>query len=140
MTQLIVIPLIFENENFYSFDREMGAFGWTSEIDIMLLMFCLISPITGILGNIGYYASFKYFPVQVVAGFMLIEPFFGQIVGIVLGQDNIPGILTWIGGVTVTAGFILSIVGEKLKATKNVCKNEQEAVMLELSQLISEGP
>ena len=56
------------------------------------MMLGMIAPITGIIGNLGYYSAYWNFPIQVVVGFMLLEPFFGQIVGIILQQDDYPGI------------------------------------------------
>ena len=139
ITQLVVMPFLVQDANFYSFDIEKGAFGWASDPFVILIMFGLIAPVTGILGNVGYFFAFTYFPVQIVWGFMLIEPFFGQIVGILLGQDKYPGYFTWLGGIIITAGFLLSIVGEKFKSDKKIQKIRDEISMHELSQIMSES-
>ena len=48
-----------------------------------------------------------------------MEPVFAQIAGILLKQDNVPGIITLIGGLTITTAFLMIGYGEKLKDKRN---------------------
>lgn len=95
--QLVVFPFIVGPSVFYSFDPHMGAFGWLSTWQAFSILMFVVAPITGILGNLGFYSAYYYFPMEIVAGTMLTEPFFAQVVGVALGQDEIPGIKTVIG-------------------------------------------
>ena len=63
----------------------------------------------------GFYSSYYYFPAEIVAGTLLIEPFFAQIAGLILGQDHIPGIKTIVGLITSTLGFIIAGIGSSWK-------------------------
>ena len=76
-----------------------------------------------ILGNIGFYTSFLYFPIQIVAGAMLLEPFFAQLAGILLGQDKMPGISTLFGLILISIGFIIAGFGAKYKEDKAKIRN-----------------
>lgn len=110
--QLIFSPLfIQDNEKYYSFDPEYGAFGWLGSWSNFFNVLFLVSPITGVLGNIGYLTSYKYFPMQIVAAAILTEPFIGQTSGILLGQDEIPGFKTALGLCIITAGFVIASYG-----------------------------
>lgn len=95
--QLIAFPYFMDNDLYYSFDPKWGAFGWLSNWDSIIMVMCVVSPLTGVLSNIGYFFSFNYFPMQIVAAAILTEPFIGQIGGILLGQDQIPGLMTGLG-------------------------------------------
>lgn len=95
--QMITFPLIMDNDLYYSFDPQFGAFGWLSNWDSFLMTLGVVSPITGIISHVGYFFAFLYFPMQIVAAAILTEPFVGQIGGILLGQDNTPGFMTGLG-------------------------------------------
>lgn len=105
--QLLVFPFLTSSTVFYSFDPEMGAFGWLTNWNAFILVIGINAPITGLLSNLGFYTAYFYFPMQVIAGTMLIEPFFAQLVGVLLGQDEIPGIKTLIGCLIITVSFLI---------------------------------
>ena len=74
-----------------------------------------------------------------MSGVMIMEPVIAQIGGIVLDQDNIPGKYTLIGGLIITAAFLITGYGEKLKDARNeeieqnndiMHQDEQEMSML----------
>jgi len=81
---------------FFSFDPVYGIFGWASPKYLLFSTF-FFGPIAGLLGVGGYIILLEYFPSHIVASIFLLEPVSGQIVGIVLGQDNFPGIITYLG-------------------------------------------
>jgi len=43
---------------------------------------------------------------------MLLEPLFSQVYGIVLGLDQFPGFVTYIGGILILAGLYILLVNE----------------------------
>lgn len=113
--QMIFFPMIVKNPLFYTMDPEYGVFGWMGDSNNFLMVFGVVSPLTGILGNIGYFTAYTYWPMQIVAAAILTEPFIGQVVGVLLGQDEIPGILTVLGLCVISIGFMTASYGVKLK-------------------------
>ena len=111
----MILPFFFDPWMFFSFNQELGAFGWLKSSNSFCQLIFIVAPITGVLGNIGFYSSYYYFPAEIVAGTLLIEPFFAQITGLILGQDHVPGIKTIIGLITITLGFIIAGIGSSLK-------------------------
>ena len=134
--QFIFFPFLSTSDNFFSMDPKMGAFGWWNDSYSLFLVMWVNAPITGILANVGFFSSFKYFPIQIVAGVMLIEPFFAQLAGIALGQDEIPGVKTLIGLIIITIAFIVAGFGAKYK-TEDQLKIEEDPSLkdLELSNI-----
>lgn len=113
--QLLTFPFFVGPSVFFSFDPEMGAFGWLVSWEAFFLLMFIVAPITGILGNIGFYSAYYYFPMEIVAGTMLIEPFFAQVVGVALGQDELPGLKTILGCTVITVGFLVAGFGSQAK-------------------------
>ena len=125
--QFIFFPFLSNsNEKFFTLDLEYGVFGWINDSYAFFLVICINAPITGVIGNIGYYSAFKYFPIQIIAGVMLIEPFTAQIAAILLGQDKIPGLKTIMGCCIITIGFLLSGLGAKLISDEGVVQKIDE--------------
>jgi drug/metabolite transporter (DMT)-like permease len=113
--QLIFFPLFVWRLDYFSFDPVNGAFGWLSNSYNFFMVILIVSPITGILGNIGFFSSYSYWPMQIVAAAILTEPFIGQILGVLLGQDQIPGTLTIVGLLIITVGFVIASYGIKMR-------------------------
>ena len=113
--QLVTFPFFIEPSMFYSFDPVVGAFGWMTNFDAFFLLMGVVAPVTGILGNLGFYTAYYYFPMEIVAGTMLTEPFFAQTIGILLGQDEVPGVKTVFGCTIITIGFIIAGLGQKYR-------------------------
>ena len=68
---------------------------------------------TGILANGAYLVALMHFDPASVANIVLLEPFVGQVIGCLLGQDQIPGILTIGGGLIALTGYIVTGRGGK---------------------------
>lgn len=113
--QLVTFPFFMEPSLFFSFDPVVGAFGWMTNFNAFVLLMGVVAPVTGILGNLGFYTAYYYFPMEIVAGTMLTEPFFAQTIGILLGQDEIPGLKTVFGCTVITIGFLIAGVGQKYR-------------------------
>ena len=75
------------------------------------------------LETLDFILPFLYFPIQIVAGAMLLEPFFAQLAGILLGQDKMPGINTLFGLILMSIGFIIAGFGAKCKEDKVKIRN-----------------
>mmetsp|Transcript_9514 Transcript_9514/g.10673 ORF Transcript_9514/g.10673 Transcript_9514/m.10673 type:complete len:198 (-) Transcript_9514:188-781(-) len=100
--QFMLLPFFTDFGNIFSLDPVHGAFGWVSTVHAFVLVFFVNAIITGIIGNLGFYCAFNYFSIEIIAGAMLLEPFFAQVIGILAGQDEMPGIKTFIGLVVMT--------------------------------------
>lgn len=94
--QLLTFPFLVGPSVFFSFDPAFGAFGWLTNPNAFFLLMFVVAPVTGILGNLGFYTAYYYFPMEIVAGTMLTEPFFAQFIGVLLGQDEMPGLKTFL--------------------------------------------
>ena len=90
-----------------------------------------VAPVTGILSNLGFYAAFYYFPIEIVAGTMLTEPFFAQLGGILLGQDEIPGIKTVLGVIVITTGFVLASLGTSYRKNAKIDTEQDERLEMD---------
>lgn len=130
ISQAIILPFFIGFDVFYSLEVGVGAFTWLFDLSSFLMVVFVTSFISGTLANVGYINAFVYFPAEIVAGCMLFEPVFGQLGGILLGQDKVPGILSLIGGTIITIGFIMSSIGEKQKTERAMRKAERELALL----------
>ena len=57
---LILFPFLSKSERFFSFDPEYGVFGWLTNWTYFFEVVCITAFVSGLLGNIGYFFSFKY--------------------------------------------------------------------------------
>ncbi|CAI2367963.1 unnamed protein product [Moneuplotes crassus] len=131
--QVIIQVIIFshaeENPLFFSMDSEYGIFGWLSDPWLIIIMCGFVAPWTSILTNYSLLESYKYWTLDIVAVFFLMEPYFAEISAIFLSQDKIPGLQTFIGVGILSLGIICSIHGSKTKAKEAIndaSKNYQE--------------
>ena len=128
LTQIVIVPFIVGFDKFYSLEHGVGGFTWMFAAKSFFVVIFVVALITGVVGNIGYIQAFRYFPAELVAGCMLFEPVFGQLGGILLGQDEIPGVSTLIGGTIITLGFFLSGYGEKQKSQQDAIFDESDPI------------
>ncbi|POM80946.1 Drug/Metabolite Transporter (DMT) Superfamily [Phytophthora palmivora] len=94
-------------------DPGFGLFGWldpsraASEAYIVLV--CTL------IGTLGYVAVMKYFAPIVVSVVMLVEPVLAAFMGVAVGVDVFPGLLTIVGSLLIIAGTALVIVSNSSK-------------------------
>ncbi|KAG2774289.1 hypothetical protein PC129_g5429 [Phytophthora cactorum] len=94
-------------------DPDMGLFGWldpsraASEAYIVLV--CTL------IGTLGYIAVMKYFAPIVVSVVMLVEPVLAAFMGVAVGVDVFPGLLTIAGSLLIIAGTAMVIVSNSSK-------------------------
>ena len=113
--QITFFPIFLRSDLFYTFDEKYGVFGWCSNFHNLLIVWCIVSPFTGVLEKISYLTVNSYFSLHTISIWVIFEPFIGQFWGIILKQDEIPGILTLIGLVIISLGFSIACYGEGLK-------------------------
>ena len=124
-----------------SMNQEYGIFGWFSNANLFLFILLVVAPFTGVMNNVCFYAAYHYWPMEIIAGAILVLPFLSQTIGVLLGQDKIPGFRTMLGLVIVTIGTLITSYGTKLKAIETVhqiCKQEQITSKVQLSTFAKE--
>lgn len=106
-------------------DLTYGFFGWLTP-EYFVLSAVIISFFLGIFGVGSYIFLLDYFSPSVVASLFLLQPFVGQILGVLFGQDGMPGGFAYFGASIITIGLGLIIKGNTLK--------DKEDVELEIAQ------
>ena len=125
-------------QTFFSFDPINGIFGWASS-KYLLFSAIFMGPIAGVVGVGGYIILLDYFPSHIVASIFLLEPVSGQIVGIILGQDNFPGIVTYLGAFGMLLGIAIMMRGDYLMKNKEIPEGELELIEGEDIELSSKN-
>ena len=115
--QLIIFPLFTDSHKFYTLDPINGAFGWLCSFKNVVVVLWIVSPLTGVLEKLFYLAANNYFSLQTISILIVFEPFIGQFFGVLLGQDHIPGAMTFIGLIVTTIGFGIASYGERDSST-----------------------
>lgn len=108
---LVLLVLLWDHEalgssNFLSTDATHGLFGWVHHIGIEAYVVLVGS----FAGTMGFVTSLKYFDPLVVSVTMLTEPVVATVIGICIGVDELPGLLTFLGGCAVLTGCALVIL------------------------------
>ncbi|CAI2370168.1 unnamed protein product [Moneuplotes crassus] len=137
----LIMNLIFyicfmDTENFYSFDPHFGFFGWASDTYLVYSL-VFVGTFTGLVGVGGYVFILNFFPPHIVGSILLMEPVLAQILGCILGQDNMPGFITYLGCFGITVGLGISIKGDLEKSKKQIKNSDQKC---QTSKLDEEKP
>ena len=87
------------------------ALSWTTDPWMILYVIFVMGTLSCILANGCYILSLKYYKPESVTNLMFLEPAFGQMYGCFLGLDNLPGLLSLTGFVTLSMGSYSTTVG-----------------------------
>jgi drug/metabolite transporter (DMT)-like permease len=117
VTSLLHFPIFWFLQVPYdlSTDDTVGLFGWLSSDRLVSELYIVL--ICTLIGTLGYVSVMKYFDPIVVSVVMLLEPIIATIMGVVVGVDVIPGIVSM-------AGTILIIIGTTFVIMSNTKKVE----------------
>jgi hypothetical protein len=113
-----------------SFDPDYGFFGWMNDRGTVIYLLGFIGPFNGLTANLSFYVSFYFFPIEIIAGAILTQPFITQIVSVLFGQDEIPGFKTVLGLSVITVGTLTASYGSRLKSIQIVEKICDESLMM----------
>ncbi|CAH0483063.1 unnamed protein product [Peronospora belbahrii] len=94
-------------------DPDIGLLGWLHPLRIGLEAYIVV--VCTLIGTLGYIAAIKYFAPIVVSIVMLVEPVLAAFMGVVLGVDVFPGLLTIVGSLLIISGAALVIVSNSSK-------------------------
>jgi len=116
-------------------DPGLGIFGWLNDKETIMFIIFVVAPFNGITSNLAFYASYYYWPMEIIAGAILTEPFISQVVAVMFGQDEIPGFRTVFGLTIITIGTLIASYGSRVKAMECIEKflEEEEQLTSKLS-------
>ena len=89
----------------FDFDALNGVFGWLTPRNFVY-SFLVYGFVTRYAVSVTYVFAFYYFSAIIVSNIFMLEPILGQLIGICLGQDHLPGVTTMCGIVTVIYGVL----------------------------------
>lgn len=141
MMLYVIYYIVFTNVPWsllFSMDTTYGFFGWLSP-DYIFLSAIVISGFLGIFGVGSYIFLLDYFAPSVVASIFLLQPFIGQIEGVLFGQDGMPGAFAYIGAWIITTGLATMIRGNVLKQREEAQEKEGNIELTEKSLLDDDG-
>ena len=116
--QLIIASAMVGPRVVFSFNQDYGAFGWLSDSSTILYVLFVVAPLFGVVNNAWFNISYFFWPMEIIAGATLTQPFLSQIAGVLMGQDKLPGFRTFFGLTLIMIGFLAAISGLRLKAVK----------------------
>lgn len=97
---------------YFSLDNDLGFFGCYSAENLVTSLL-LVGPFSQLLGNSGYVFGLTIAPPELLGSLFLLEPFFGQLAGLIFGLDRIPGTITLLGVLVITYGIYLTAKGSQ---------------------------
>ena len=89
----------------FSFNRETGCLGFLN-VHNEVLPLLGYSVFSSFFGSAGYVLCLLFFSPLVTSNAYLLEPFFAQLLGFLLGLDKLPGLMTGIGTLFAIAGIM----------------------------------
>lgn len=110
----------------FSFNVDTGCLGFlnlTGNDPLTLSMYAIFC---SFFGSAGYILVLLFYSALVTSNAYLIEPFFAQVLGYMLGLDMMPGLMTLIGTVFAVFGIMYIDKGARLRGEieKNRAKGE----------------
>lgn len=101
----------------FSTDAKYGCLGFLSTNNDLQLMFAF-AVFASFLGTSGFILCFKVFSPIVVSSAMLVQPFFAQTWGYMLGIDKLPGTITVAATLTTICGIYFIEAGGKKRSSE----------------------
>jgi hypothetical protein len=119
----------------FSTHPKYGIFGWLSDEQWKISIF-LIAPIWGFMACALDVLSLRYFESHIIGNSHMLEPFIGQLIGCLIGQEKMPGILTYVGAFTIVWGIYKITEGsvniEEIISSTDNWENEDSKEFLEV--------
>ena len=110
----LIFPVLYWGSNFhFSRDLQTGQFGWLTKENFLYNMI-VVSGINGVFTLYLQMLVFRYFSPVIAGTMMLLEPLFSQVYGIILGLDDYPGLITYLGGLFILSGLYILLNNEEV--------------------------
>lgn len=106
---LVLLDIPFE----VSRDPTIGLLGWLDPSRMASEAYIVL--VCTLVGTLGYVAVMKYFAPIVVSVVMLVEPILATFMGVAVGVDVFPGLLTIGGSLLIIAGTALVVASNSSK-------------------------
>ena len=113
-----------------------GVFGFLRSDNAFFCIF-IFSFIVGFWACAGYVWALMYFNPLIVMNCLLIEPLSGQVVGVLMNIDEIPGFLTWIGVFFVLIAINVLRKGKQITLKESLIENDDNMKNSTISQINS---
>ena len=138
LSLVILVKINFDFDTFFSRDATYGLLGWAS-FEYLSFSILVVAPFAGVLGTGSIVFMLVFFTPHATGNIYLAESITGQAFGILLGMDNFPGIITFIGIAGMIIGIALSIKGDQLRKQSQIDKEntKKRDHVFELSSSIS---
>lgn len=114
-TVLLLTMLAMGEDIAFSADVHNGIIGWINPLPNRLLIVCYLVFVCDLVGTMGYISVMKYFDPIVISVVCLLEPIVATAMGIVVGVDAVPGLLTFVGATLVIGGTFMVIATQNQK-------------------------
>ena len=101
--------VFYDVPKFWSNDPTHGILGYLASPSQFFYIFVVFGFLCGYLPNYGYYFASKLFSEDSIGNMGLMEPVVAQILGCLMGLDNIPAISTQIGFAVIISGSMLTM-------------------------------
>lgn len=115
--------------DYLSMDPVTGWFGCYASENIWITL-GLVGPFSQMLGNSGYAFGLMIAPPEIMGTLFLLEPFSGQIMSVLFGLDEIPGIFTALGTIVITMGIYVTAKGSTKREMEEQCETQLEGLEL----------
>ncbi|TYZ57971.1 hypothetical protein PybrP1_008426 [[Pythium] brassicae (nom. inval.)] len=99
----------------FSADPHIGIIGWINPQPDRLYIALYLVLVCDLMGTMGYISVMKYFDPIVISVVCLLEPIVAAVMGVIMGVDAIPGVLTFIGAALVIGGTFMVIATQSEK-------------------------
>lgn len=99
----------------FSTDPHIGILGWVNPQPDRLYIALYLVLVCDLMGTMGYISVMKYFDPIVISVVCLLEPIVASVMGVIMGVDAVPGVLTFIGATLVIGGTFMVIATQSEK-------------------------
>jgi drug/metabolite transporter (DMT)-like permease len=100
----------------FSTDINFGCLGFLNLADNNLLVLGMYALFASFFGSAGYVLCLLFYSPLVTSNAYLLEPFFAQMLGFILGLDKLPGLMTLLGTIFAVFGIMHIDKGSRLRA------------------------
>ena len=110
----------------FSTDVELGCLGFLNITGQPLFPLICYAVLASFFGSAGYVLCLLFYSPLVTSNAYLLEPFFAQMMGFVLGLDQLPGIMTAIGTLFAVGGIGFIDAGSRDRTNQEQIALEKE--------------
>jgi drug/metabolite transporter (DMT)-like permease len=104
-----------------------GIFGYFASLHGWWVLYLAVVP--GLVGHTGFNTLLRFFSPLVISMAFPFEPLVGSGIGLALGLERVPGVLTWLGGSMIVCALVYNTYCESRRAATRQKKAAVSQVM-----------